>query len=123
MTEQVIIPINYIERKPNSRKYRIAGKGVTVEFLPQFINDAEWPVDRICENYGLTPAEVYAVWAFYFDHKAEIDRTIAESQTSYTPEDQARRERLLKRYEEKTGHPIATMAKSDSAQEILLKVN
>lgn len=26
----IIIPLNYIERKPESDKYRIVGKGVTV---------------------------------------------------------------------------------------------
>lgn len=38
----MIIPIHYIECKPDSDKYRIRGKGVTVEFLAQFINDPEW---------------------------------------------------------------------------------
>ena len=77
MTDQVIIPINYIERKPDSAKYRIVGKGVTVGFLAQFIDDPDWPLDRICANYGLTPAEVHAAWAFYYDHRAEIDASIA----------------------------------------------
>lgn len=62
MTEYV--PINHIERKPHSDHYRIVGKGVTVEFLSRLINDAAWSVDRICENYDLTRAEIYAAWAF-----------------------------------------------------------
>ncbi|MCL4248790.1 MAG: DUF433 domain-containing protein [Anaerolineae bacterium] len=73
----IIIPLNYIERKPESDKYRIVGKGVTVEFLAQFINDPEWTMERICENYGLTPAEVHSAWAFYYDHRSEIDAHIA----------------------------------------------
>lgn len=72
----MIIPINYIERKPDSDKYRIVGKGVTVELLSRFIGDPEWSVERICEDYGLTPAEVHAAWAFYYDHKVEIDDRI-----------------------------------------------
>lgn len=104
MTDSVIIPINHIERKPNSHKYRIVGKGVTVEFLSHFIDDPEWPVGRICDNYGLTPGEVFAAWAFYSDHKEEIDRTIAESSTvTYSATDEARREKLVKRFAEKTG--------------------
>ncbi len=70
---QTIIPINYIERKPNSNKYRIVGKGITVEFLAGFIDDTEWDINRICQNYNLTPAEIYSAWAFYYDHKTEID--------------------------------------------------
>jgi hypothetical protein len=42
MTDQVVVPINHIVRKPGSGKYRIAGKGVTVEFLAQFLDDPEW---------------------------------------------------------------------------------
>jgi uncharacterized protein (DUF433 family) len=82
-----IIPINYIERKPDSDKYRIVGKGVTVEFLAGFIGDPAWPVERICANYGLTPAEVFAAWAFYYDHKAEIDAWLAEVRGKPTDND------------------------------------
>jgi len=73
---KTIIPINYIERKPNSEKYQIVDKGVTVEFLSGLINDPEWTVERICQNYNLTPAEVYSAWAFYYDHQPEIDARI-----------------------------------------------
>jgi uncharacterized protein (DUF433 family) len=91
---------NYIERKPNSEKYRIVGKGVTVEFLSTFIDDPAWTVEEICVNYGLTPAEIYAAWSFYHDHKAEIDARLEESHTRYNAhraEDQTRRETLVKR--------------------------
>jgi uncharacterized protein (DUF433 family) len=80
VTDRTIIPITHIERKPGSDKYRIAGKGVTVEFLAQFINDPAWPVERICQNYDLTPGEVYAAWSFYSDHRAEIDRRVTEGE-------------------------------------------
>jgi uncharacterized protein (DUF433 family) len=103
MNNPVIIPINYIERKPNSHKYRIVGKGVTVEFLSRLIDDPEWPMERICTNYHLTPSEVYAAWAFYFDHKDEIDRNLNETQQGDTQDDSQLHERLTKRYQEKTG--------------------
>jgi uncharacterized protein (DUF433 family) len=95
-----IIPINYIERKPNSDKYRIVGKGVTVEFLAQFINDPEWSIERICENYNLTPAEVHSAWAFYYDHQDEIDKRLQATQTNdemYRDENLHRREQLMAR--------------------------
>lgn len=41
MSNHTIIPINYIERKPNSEKYRIVGKGVTVKLLSRFVDDPE----------------------------------------------------------------------------------
>lgn len=104
--EHVAIPINYIERKPNSRYYRVIGKGVTVEYLSCLIDDPEWPVERISENYDLTPAEIYAAWSFYYDHKDEIDGHIAEQNAyfeAHAEEDAARKAELLRRYEERTG--------------------
>ncbi|MFN8376100.1 MAG: DUF433 domain-containing protein [Anaerolineae bacterium] len=110
--DQVIIPINYIERKPNSEKYRVVGKGVTVEFLSLFVDDPEWTVERICENYNLTPAEVYAAWSFYYDHKAEIDARVKAASTT-TPEQEQQqhdlRTRLLERYRARTGHDDADL--------------
>ncbi len=66
----------YIERKPQSEHYRIVGKGITVEFVSRLITDPEWPMERICDGYGLTPAEVYAAWSFYYEHKDEIDEHV-----------------------------------------------
>lgn len=104
MTDSIVIPINHIERKPDSQKYRIVGKRITVEFLAQFIDDPEWSVSRICENYGLTPGEVFAAWAFYSDHKEEIDRIMAEGDALLAtyPPDEKQRQLLQKRYDGKT---------------------
>ncbi|GEM_PF-1119932 len=107
MTEHIIIPINYIERKPNSLKYRVINKGVTVEFLSTLIDDPKWPVERICEGYNLTPAEVHAAWAFYYDHKEEIDRRLAEETAQfdkYSADTEQQKKAMLKRYEERAGH-------------------
>ncbi|MBC8170215.1 MAG: DUF433 domain-containing protein [Anaerolineae bacterium] len=103
----VVIPINYIERKPDSDKYRIVGKGVTVEFLALFIDNPDWTVEQICDGYGLTPAEVHAAWSFYYDHQAEIDQRLADDASAYprTPEDDSKREKMLQRYAAKHGHP------------------
>jgi len=36
--------------------------------------------DEIATEYDLTLAEVYAALAYYFDHRAEIDQSIVESE-------------------------------------------
>jgi hypothetical protein len=36
--------------------------------------------DEIATEYDLTLAEVYAALAYYFDHRAEIDQSITESE-------------------------------------------
>ncbi|MCA0455456.1 MAG: DUF433 domain-containing protein [Chloroflexi bacterium] len=79
MTDQIAIPINYIERKPQSDYYRIIGKGVTVEFLSTLLDKPEWTIERICADYDLTPAEVHAAWSFYYDHREEIDRRLQDA--------------------------------------------
>jgi uncharacterized protein (DUF433 family) len=112
MSDAVIIPINYIERKANSDQYRIVGKGVTVEFLSRLIDDPQWSVERICANYGLTPAEVHAAWAFYYDHQAEIDQRVdadAVQQIAAAEGDTARRDRVQQRYQAKTGLPYPAL--------------
>lgn len=100
-----IIPINHIERKPNSEKYRIVGKGITVEFLVGFIDDPDWSMARICEHYNLTPAEVHSAWAFYYDHQTEIDNRLAQIKASDTQNhdaDREKRARLLARHQTQT---------------------
>lgn len=73
----ILLPLTLIEAKPASGKPRIIGKGVTVQFLAGLLDNPEWPMVRICEEFDLTPAEVYAAWAFYYEHQAEIDGHIA----------------------------------------------
>ena len=107
MIEPVAIPINYIERKPDSRYYRVIGKGITVEFLSRFIDNPDWPMQRIAEGYGLTPAEIHAAWSFYYDHKAEIDAHIAEQTADFeahTEESRAQKAELIRKYEARTGN-------------------
>lgn len=104
MTQSTIIPINTIERKPHSSKYRIVGKGVTVEFLATLLNHPDWTMEAICANYNLTPAEVHAAWAFYYDHQAEIDARLAADVSPYTEADAVKRAELLAQYRERTGH-------------------
>lgn len=82
MSKSQLLPILHIEAKPSSGKPRIAGKGVTVQFLASFVNHPEWPVERICEEFSLTPAEVYAAWSYYYDNKEEIDAHIREAQSA-----------------------------------------
>ena len=78
--ESKILYIDHIEVKPGSDKPRIKGHGITVAFLSTFMDDPEWTVQRICEGYNLTPAQVYAAWSYYSDHKDEIDRAIEEGE-------------------------------------------
>jgi uncharacterized protein (DUF433 family) len=59
-------------------KPRIAGHRITVQNIVIWHERIGKSVDEICSEYGLTLADVYAALAYYFDHKAEIDRSIEE---------------------------------------------
>jgi uncharacterized protein (DUF433 family) len=87
MLKEYIIPINYIERKPDSDQYRIVDKGITVTFLASLLSNASWTLDRICQEYNLSPAEVHAAWSFYYDHQAEIDAHLQASIHAVTDEE------------------------------------
>lgn len=95
MTNQIAIPINYIERKPQSDYYRVIGKGVTVEFLSTLLDKPEWTIERICADYDLTPAEVHAAWSFYYDHREEIDARLREAANRFD----SQREQEAAKYE------------------------
>ena len=100
MSDHIAIPINYIERKPQSNYYRIIGKGITVEFLSTLMDNAEWSMERICDNYGVTPAEVHAAWSFYYDHREEIDKRLREAAARFDSnreQDQDKYETVRKR--------------------------
>ncbi|MBK8025445.1 MAG: DUF433 domain-containing protein [Chloroflexi bacterium] len=102
MSDAVIVPINYIEHKLGSSQYRLVGRRLTVEFLSTFLGDPAWTPERICETYAITPAELYAAWSFYYDHRAEIDGRIADAADAYdralnTPEHQEALARLKAR--------------------------
>lgn len=74
-----ILPIGHLEADPETGKPRIAGLKVKVALLAMFIDDPEWPMELICRNFDLTPAQVYAAWSYYSDHQEEIDRSMREA--------------------------------------------
>jgi uncharacterized protein (DUF433 family) len=52
---------------------RVQGTRITVKFLATLIDHPDWPLELICEDFGLQASQVYAAWAYYHQHKAEID--------------------------------------------------
>jgi len=59
-------------------KPRIAGRRITVQNIVIWHDKLGTSVDEIAAEHDLTQADVYAALAYYFDHRAEIDRTIKE---------------------------------------------
>jgi uncharacterized protein (DUF433 family) len=58
-------------------KPRIAGHRITVQNIAIWHERMGLSADEICAEFGLTLAEVHAALAYYFDHREDIDRSIA----------------------------------------------
>ena len=72
----------HIEATPGiaGGKPRIAGHRITVQDIAIWHERLGRSPDEIAAEYGLSLAAIYAALAYYFDHRAEIDRAIEEGQ-------------------------------------------
>ncbi|MCI5148893.1 MAG: DUF433 domain-containing protein [Candidatus Electrothrix sp. MAN1_4] len=59
---------------------RIAGRRITVRNIAVWHDHMGKSADEIAAEYDLSLADIYAALAYYFDHQAEIDREIEESE-------------------------------------------
>ncbi|MCE7948419.1 MAG: DUF433 domain-containing protein [Chloroflexi bacterium CFX4] len=76
-----VLAIQHIVSDPDKHngKPRIAGKGITVQHIAA-LHNLGWSVEQMVQEYALEFGEVYAALSYYFDHKSEIDRALAEAQ-------------------------------------------
>ena len=74
----------YIEVTPEvrGRKLRIAGLRITVADVVVMHLRMGNPLAIVSEEYDLSLSEVYGAMAYYYDHKTEIDQSMAESDAS-----------------------------------------
>ena len=59
-------------------KPRIRGRRIAVQDIVIWHERLGKTADEIAAEYDLTLADVYAALAYYFDHRDEIDRRMAE---------------------------------------------
>jgi len=80
MNQPTIITQTYIEKTPGvlGGKPRIAGKRIGVATLVDLHLRQDTPIDEIVERLPVTPSEIHAAMAYYYDHQAEIDAILAE---------------------------------------------
>lgn len=77
------ISINYIVKTPGmlGGRARIAGRRIGVSDIVNAHLRLGAPVEEVVEAYEITPAQVYAALAYYYDHQDEIDTHLeAEAQ-------------------------------------------
>lgn len=52
----------------------IAGKEhLKAEMVARMYVDGDYTIEQVMDHYGLTPAEVYAALAYYYDNRAALD--------------------------------------------------
>ena len=70
----------HIEQTPGIRggRPRIAGTRITVDDIVIMHRHLGQSLEQISGKYALLPAAVFAGMAYYYDHKDEIDRQIAQ---------------------------------------------
>jgi uncharacterized protein (DUF433 family) len=61
-------------------KPRIAGRRITVQNIMIWHERLGMSADEIATEYDLSLADIYAALAYYYDHREEIDRTLAEDE-------------------------------------------
>jgi len=59
-------------------KPRIAGHRITVQNIVIWYDRMGKSADEIATEYDLELADIHAALAYYFDHRAEIDKAIEE---------------------------------------------
>lgn len=70
----------FIEIDDQSRP-RIQGTGIKLLVLIQQYLNWSWDAEQVRENYPqLSMAQVHAALGYYYEHQAECDRMIAESE-------------------------------------------
>lgn len=77
-----VLAIETIVSNPKIRSGRpvIAGTGIMVSNIAIYYTVWNWSPEKIAEQLVLTPGQVHAALAYYFDHKDEIDAEIEESE-------------------------------------------
>ncbi|NJM49225.1 MAG: DUF433 domain-containing protein [Alkalinema sp. RU_4_3] len=71
----------YVELTPGvcGGKPRLAGRRIKVADVVVMHLRMSEPLAMVAQEYELSLAEVYGAMAYYYDHQAEIDRQMTES--------------------------------------------
>jgi uncharacterized protein (DUF433 family) len=83
---------------------RIAGHRITVQNIVIWHERMGKSADEIAAEYDLDFSDIYAVLAYYFDHRPEIDQGIEESKTFVEALRQTIPSRFKQRLEEQKLH-------------------
>jgi len=77
----ILLGTSYIVKTPGvvGGRPRLAGRRIAVDFIVDLYVRQNTSVEEIEEHFSVTPAETYAALSYYYDHQAEIDDLLLES--------------------------------------------
>ena len=75
--EQAFPKIQYCTGTSGQANASIKGTGIRVQTIVIANTDWAWDVNKLAEEYGLSPAQVSEALRFYKAHKTEIDDAIS----------------------------------------------
>ena len=84
-------------------KPRVAGHRITVAQIALWHVRLGRSPDEIAAEYDLTLADVHAALAYYFDHRADIDRSIDEGEAFAESLRQATPSKVRRKLQERAG--------------------
>lgn len=73
-----VLIIRHIEQSPDVSHGvpRISGTRVRVQDVIAWYLRGGWSVEQIVQEFGLSPAQIHAALAYYYDHQVEIDQAL-----------------------------------------------
>ncbi len=73
-----VLIIEHIEKSPDVAHGapRISGTRIRVQDVVAWHLRGGWSIAQIVEEFGLSPAQVHAALAYYYDHQSEFDRIL-----------------------------------------------
>ena len=82
VTETTVLVIEHIVKTPGvcGGRPRVAGRRITVDFIVTGVDRLGASVEEMANAYDLSPAQVHAALAYYYDNRGEIDGYILETE-------------------------------------------
>jgi uncharacterized protein (DUF433 family) len=88
-------------------KPRVAGHRIRVQDIAIWHERMGKSPDEIASDFDLTLGDVHAALAYYFDHRAEIDRSIEEDNTLADALRSSMPSKLRQKLQERSGNGAA----------------
>lgn len=85
-------------------KPRISGRRITVQNIAVWHERMGKSIDEIAAEHDLSFAEIHAALAYYFDHRAEVDEALKQSEAFADEQRRATPSKLHRKLQDQAAH-------------------